>query len=377
MTNEALTPCPKCGHMTENLVFCDACGAVLAEQSAPPPRPEPQGPNSAPHPVAAGQDEPAPNPFAAEIVDEKSSSKSHFKGSPLSWFLILAAAVGCAGVAAYFLFIAKNPPPSAEELIRRNEALLVPLERLLGAPVPEMAKQQGVLAHDLQLRKQELSAAAQSKPDEDAAARIAMLQDYRNRVEALAGTRPEALHTSATELGSDALLLPLRKALAQAKVGRQKEPAPGGATVELPRATPASTTSAIASVPILDAARRQTESFARRAALAKGEIVQLDEESFDEEVKPSADLWVVIFAAPWSAAAKDLTPALQEMARDYAGKVKFGRVDTDAEKILAARYSVSGMLTILVTRNGEFVNRFREPRTGSEIRRRLAELVGR
>ena len=61
---------------------------------------------------------------------------------------------------------------------------------------------------------------------------------------------------------------------------------------------------------------------------------------------------VVDFWATWCAPCKALNPVLEQLATEYAGKVKFVKVDVEAEPDLANKYQVRAVPTLLVMQGG-------------------------
>ncbi|HUV04746.1 MAG TPA: thioredoxin [Armatimonadota bacterium] len=79
--------------------------------------------------------------------------------------------------------------------------------------------------------------------------------------------------------------------------------------------------------------------------------------SFDREVLQSKEPVLVDFWAPWCAPCRMVAPILDQLAADYAGKVKIVKVNTDENQQLAARYSIYGIPTLILFKGGEPVDR--------------------
>ena len=80
--------------------------------------------------------------------------------------------------------------------------------------------------------------------------------------------------------------------------------------------------------------------------------------NFDEEVIHS-DLPVLVdFWAEWCSPCKALGSTINELADEYAGKVKVGKVDTDANREVSTRYQVSAIPTVVVFHEGEIKEKF-------------------
>jgi thioredoxin 1 len=53
-----------------------------------------------------------------------------------------------------------------------------------------------------------------------------------------------------------------------------------------------------------------------------------------------------------------LAPTIDKLATDYTGKVKVGKLDTDSNRDVAMRYSISAIPTVILFKGGEIVQRF-------------------
>ena len=84
--------------------------------------------------------------------------------------------------------------------------------------------------------------------------------------------------------------------------------------------------------------------------------VDLTHENFEEEVLRSQQPVLVDFYADWCGPCRMLAPVMEEIAKEFMGKIKVCRVNADEETKLAARYRVNALPTVIAFRNGARVD---------------------
>ncbi len=84
--------------------------------------------------------------------------------------------------------------------------------------------------------------------------------------------------------------------------------------------------------------------------------VEITDATFKETIQ-NHPLVVVDCWAPWCGPCQMVAPVIEEMARDYAGRILFGKLNVDENREVATQYQVMGIPTLLVFKNGKLVDR--------------------
>jgi thioredoxin 1 len=81
--------------------------------------------------------------------------------------------------------------------------------------------------------------------------------------------------------------------------------------------------------------------------------VEVTDANFDAEVIKSEVPVIVDFWAEWCAPCRMVTPLLEEIARDYAGRIKVAKLNVDDNREIATRFDIMSIPTVLLFREGE------------------------
>ena len=85
--------------------------------------------------------------------------------------------------------------------------------------------------------------------------------------------------------------------------------------------------------------------------------LDINDDTFEQEVLNSQEPVVVDFWAPWCGPCRKLGPLLEEISNEFSGKVKFVKINTDENLKVAQNYSISGLPSLLVFKNGKALER--------------------
>lgn len=102
-----------------------------------------------------------------------------------------------------------------------------------------------------------------------------------------------------------------------------------------------------------------------------GHALKVDEASWDAQVTKASGLVLVDFWAVWCGPCQMVAPIIDELAVEYAGKVKVMKLNTDENPEIAGRYQVMSIPTILIFKNGQPVERL----VGAMPKRKFKEVL--
>ena len=86
-----------------------------------------------------------------------------------------------------------------------------------------------------------------------------------------------------------------------------------------------------------------------------GDILEFSDQNFEQEALTSEGLTLVDFWASWCAPCRALAPIVEEVAREYAGRVKVGKLNVDENPKTAAQYAIRSIPTLLLIKDNQVV----------------------
>ena len=100
------------------------------------------------------------------------------------------------------------------------------------------------------------------------------------------------------------------------------------------------------------------------------------DQNFQDEVIKSNTPTLVDFWAPWCAPCRIVSPIIEELAKEYEGKLKVGKVNVDENPNSASRFGIMSIPSILIFRNGEPVKTMIGAQSKENYKKTIQEVLG-
>lgn len=92
--------------------------------------------------------------------------------------------------------------------------------------------------------------------------------------------------------------------------------------------------------------------------MASDTIIEFTDTNFETEVIGAEVPVLVDFWAEWCQPCRMLAPTIDEIADQFEGKIKVGKVDTDSNREISMKYGIQSIPTVIVFKGGEIAKKF-------------------
>ena len=90
--------------------------------------------------------------------------------------------------------------------------------------------------------------------------------------------------------------------------------------------------------------------------MASDAILEVTDQNFDQEVLKSDQPVIIDFWAAWCGPCKALAPVVDEIAKQYQGKIKVGKMDVDEHQQVPQQFGIRSIPTLLLFKGGRVVD---------------------
>ncbi|MBC2703132.1 thioredoxin [Desulfobacula sp.] len=100
-------------------------------------------------------------------------------------------------------------------------------------------------------------------------------------------------------------------------------------------------------------------------------IIELDDDSFEDKVLKSNKPVMVDFWAPWCGPCKAIAPTVDALEKEYGDKMAFVKINVDENPVSPSKYGVQAIPTLIFFKNGEIADQI----TGMVAKEKLEETI--
>ncbi len=109
--------------------------------------------------------------------------------------------------------------------------------------------------------------------------------------------------------------------------------------------------------------------------MAEG-IIDVTTSTWDQEVLGASGLVLVDFWAVWCGPCRMIAPTVEEIAKEYAGKLKVCKLNTDENPDIASKYKIMGIPTLMFFKDGEKVDQVVGAVPKPQLKSKIDQLLG-
>lgn len=101
--------------------------------------------------------------------------------------------------------------------------------------------------------------------------------------------------------------------------------------------------------------------------------LKFDEKNFSDEVMKSEIPVIVDFWAEWCGPCHIMSPIIDEVAKEFEGKAKIGKVNVDENQVISSKYGIMSIPTILAFKDGKVIGQL----VGARPKKDLVDLISK
>ena len=111
--------------------------------------------------------------------------------------------------------------------------------------------------------------------------------------------------------------------------------------------------------------------------MATANVREFTDANFDAEVLKASTPVLVDFWAEWCMPCRMLSPTIDAVADEFAGKIKVGKVDTDSNRDTAVKYQINAIPTVILFKGGQVAKKFVGLTNKDDLSRAINEVVAK
>ena len=104
-------------------------------------------------------------------------------------------------------------------------------------------------------------------------------------------------------------------------------------------------------------------------------LLNITDKNFKEEVLNSPLPVLVDFWAAWCGPCKILAPIIEELVKEYMGKIKIGKLNVDENQTIPTRYGIMSIPTIIFFKDGKILNQSAGVLTRQQLKQKIEEII--
>ena len=104
-------------------------------------------------------------------------------------------------------------------------------------------------------------------------------------------------------------------------------------------------------------------------------VIELEEENFKKEVENSKIPVIMDFFADWCSPCQMMKPVFEKISKNYNGKLKFAKVNTEISPELAERFEIQGIPCLVITKKGKEVDRIVGFMSEDSLKNKIDEIL--